>query len=42
MTKEGFAAQIEQLQGRLYRMALCMLKNDADVQDALQETVLRA
>ena len=42
MTKEGFAAQIEQLQGRLYRVALCMLKNDADVQDALQETVLRA
>ena len=42
MTKEGFAAQIEQLQGRLYRVALCMLKNDADVQDALQEIVLRA
>lgn len=34
--------QIEQLQGRLYRVALCMLRNDADVQDALQETVLKA
>lgn len=34
--------QIEQLQGRLYRVALCILRNDADVQDALQETVLKA
>lgn len=42
MTKERFVEQIEQLQGRLYRVALCMLKNDADVQDALQETVLEA
>ena len=42
MTKERFVEQIEQLQGRLYRVALCMLKNDADVQDALQETVLKA
>lgn len=42
MTKERFMEQIEQLQGRLYRVALCMLKNDADVQDALQETVLKA
>ncbi len=42
MTKEWFVEQIEQLQGRLYRVALCILKNDADVQDALQETVLKA
>ena len=42
MTKDRFVEQIEQLQGRLYRVALCMLKNDADVQDALQETVLKA
>lgn len=42
MTKERFVEQIEQLQGRLYRVTLCMLKNDADVQDALQETVLKA
>lgn len=42
MTKERFVEQIAQLQGRLYRVALCMLKNDADVQDALQETVLKA
>lgn len=42
MTKEWFVEQIEQLQGRLYRVALCMLRNDADVQDALQETVLKA
>lgn len=42
MTKERFVEQIELLQGRLYRVALCMLKNDADVQDALQETVLKA
>lgn len=42
MTKEWFVEQIERLQGRLYRVALCMLRNDADVQDALQETVLKA
>lgn len=42
MTKEWFVEQVGQLQGRLYRVALSMLKNDADVQDALQETVLRA
>ncbi len=42
MTKEQFVEQIEQLQGRLYRVALCMLKNQADVQDALQETVFKA
>lgn len=42
MTKERFVEQIEQLQGRLYRVALCILKNDADVQDALQETVFKA
>lgn len=42
MTKEWFVEQIEQLQGRLYRVTLCMLRNDADVQDALQETVLKA
>ncbi len=42
MTKEWFVEQIEQLQGRLYRVALCILRNDADVQDALQETVLKA
>ena len=42
MTQERFVEQIEQLQGRLYRVALCMLKNDADAQDALQETVLKA
>lgn len=42
MTKERFVEQIEQLQGRLYRVTLCLLKNDADVQDALQETVLKA
>lgn len=42
MTKDRFVEQIEQLQGRLYRVALCMLKNDADVQDALQETMLKA
>lgn len=42
MTKEWFVEKIEQLQGRLYRVALCILRNDADVQDALQETVLKA
>lgn len=42
MTKERFVEQIDALQGRLYRVALSILRNDADVQDALQETVLKA
>lgn len=42
MDKEQFVEHIQRLQGRLYRTALCMLRNDADVQDALQETVLKA
>ena len=42
MTKDSFVEQMEQLQGRLYRIALSILRNNADVQDALQETVLKA
>lgn len=42
MTKERFLSQIEPLQGRLYRVALSMLKNNADVEDALQDTLLKA
>ena len=42
MTKERFMEQIDALQGRLYRIALSILRNNADVQDALQETVLKA
>lgn len=42
MTKERFVEQIDALQGRLYRIALSILRNNADVQDALQETVLKA
>ena len=42
MTKDQFVDQIDALQGRLYRIALSILRNNADVQDALQETVLKA
>lgn len=42
MTKERFVEQIDALQGRLYRVALSILRNNADVQDALQDTVLKA
>ena len=42
MTKERFMEQIDALQGRLYRIALSILRNNADVQDALQETILKA
>lgn len=42
MTKDRFVEQIDALQGRMYRIALSILRNNADVQDALQETVLKA
>ncbi len=42
MTKDWFVEQIEQLQGRMYRIALSILRNNTDVQDAMQETVLKA
>lgn len=42
MTKDTFVAQVEAHKGMMYRVALTILQNDADVQDALQETALRA
>ena len=42
MTKEWFVEQIDLLQGRMYRISLSILRNQADVQDAMQETVLKA
>lgn len=42
MTKDRFVEHIDALQGRLYRVALSILRNNTDVQDALQETVLKA
>jgi len=42
LTKDWFVQQIDGLQGRLYRIALSILRNHADVQDVLQETVLKA
>ncbi|MBE5787145.1 MAG: RNA polymerase sigma factor [Clostridiales bacterium] len=42
MTKEQFVERIDAVQGQLYRISLAILCNDADVQDAMQETVLKA
>ena len=42
MNRETFAAAIEACSGTMYRVAWSILRNDADVQDALQEAALKA
>ena len=42
MDKETFAAEIEACSGMMYRVAYSILRNDADVQDALQDAALKA
>lgn len=42
MTKEWFVEQIGLLQGRMYRISLSILRNSSDIQDAMQETVMKA
>lgn len=42
MSEEEFMSQLSHLQAYLYRVALALLGNDADANDALQDTCLRA
>lgn len=42
VTKDMFVEQVEVCKGMMYRVALTILQNDADVQDALQEAALKA
>ena len=42
MTKEDYIEQISAHKDRMYRIAWTILQNDHDVQDALQETALKA
>ena len=42
MDRERFIAEIEACSGMMYRVAWSILRNDADVQDALQDAVLKA
>ena len=42
MDRGFFIAQVEAGSDMMYRVAWSILQNDADVQDALQDTVLKA
>lgn len=42
MTKEQFTAQVLECEDMLYRVAMGMLRNDADAEDAIQTAILRA
>ena len=42
MDRERFIAEIDACSGMLYRVAWSILRNNADCEDALQETALRA
>ena len=42
MDRRFFTAEIEACSDMMYRVAWSILRNDADVQDALQDAVLRA
>ena len=42
MDRERFIAEIEAASAMLYRVAWSILRNEADVQDALQEAALKA
>ena len=42
MTKETFTEMITADEAMLYKVAMSMLKNDADAQDAVQSAILRA
>ncbi len=42
MTKEQFTAQVLECEEILYKVAMSMLRNDADAQDAAQTAILRA
>ena len=42
MDRERFIAEIEACSGMMYRVAWSILRNDADVQDVLQEAALKA
>ncbi|MGE5654226.1 MAG: RNA polymerase sigma factor [Bacillota bacterium] len=42
MSEEEFMSQLDHLQTYLYRIALALLGNDADANDALQDACLRA
>ena len=42
MERKFFIAEIETCSGMMYRVAWSILRNDADVQDALQDAALKA
>ena len=42
MDRGSFIAEIEACSGTMYRVAWSILRNDADVQDALQDAALKA
>lgn len=42
MTKDNYIHQVTQNKQKMYRIAFTILRNDADVQDALQEAALKA
>lgn len=42
MTKEAFIRQVEEARGALYRVACAYLRQEADRNDAVQETLLKA
>ena len=42
MNKEFFIAEIEACSDMMYRVAWSILRNDDDVQDALQDAALKA
>ena len=42
MDRERFIAEIEACSGMLYRVAWSILRNNADCEDALQDTALKA
>ncbi|MBE5779387.1 MAG: hypothetical protein E7331_08675 [Clostridiales bacterium] len=42
MTKDVYIRRVTQNKAKMYRIAFTILKNDADVQDALQEAALKA
>ena len=42
MDRQRFIAEVEACSGMLYRVAWSILRNDADCEDALQETALKA
>ncbi|MDD3367476.1 MAG: sigma factor [Lachnospiraceae bacterium] len=42
MNKNDFAAEVTSLQGNMYRLALSILRNETQAEDAVSEAIVRA